>query len=109
MMSCYANDVMMLWYADEDLCRRYTHIPSVEHTISLSFIFRLHRLFFGVSALTFCCKPPLGASSPFTSAVFALTFRASPYTSAELAFIFRCKLCIPFGTTFEQKTYAALP
>jgi hypothetical protein len=21
----------------------------------------------------------------------------------------RCKLCIPFGTTFEQKTYAALP
>jgi hypothetical protein len=42
-------------------------------------------------------------------AVFALTFRALPYTSAESAFIFRCKLCIPFGTTFEQKTYAALP
>jgi hypothetical protein len=34
----------------------------------LPFIFRLHRLFFGVSALTFRCKPPLGASSPFTSA-----------------------------------------
>jgi hypothetical protein len=65
MTSCYANDVMMLWYADEVLCRRYTHIPSVEHTISLPFIFRLHRLFFGVSALTFRCKPPLGASSPF--------------------------------------------
>ena len=38
---------------------------------------------------------------PSTSAVFALTFRASPYTSAESAFIFRCKLCIAFGTTFE--------
>src|SRR5690348_1783106 len=104
MMSCYANDVMMLWYAN-DVCAEDTHIPTVEHTISLSFIFRLHRLFFGVSALTFRCKPPLGASSPFTSAVFALTFRASPYTSAESAFIFRCKLCIPFRTTFEQKTY----
>jgi hypothetical protein len=39
----------------------------------------------------------------------ALTFRASPYTSAESALTFRYKLCIPFGTTFEQKTYAALP
>jgi hypothetical protein len=38
-----------------------------------------------------------------------LTFRASPYTSVESVFIFRCKLCIPFGMTFEQKTYAALP
>jgi hypothetical protein len=91
------------------LCRRYTHIPTIEHTIFLPFIFRLHRLFFGVSALTFRCKPPLGAFSPFTSAVFALTFRASPYTSVESVFIFRCKLCIPFGMTFEQKTYAALP
>jgi hypothetical protein len=43
------------------------------------------------------------------SAVFALTFRASPYILVESAFIFRRKLCIPFGTTFEQKTYAALP
>jgi hypothetical protein len=46
------------------------------------------------SAFIFRCKPPLGASSPFTS--------------AESAFIFRCRLCIPLGTTFEQKTYAAL-
>jgi hypothetical protein len=32
--------------------------------VSLSFIFRLHRLFFGVSALTFRCKfcIPLGTS-----------------------------------------------
>jgi hypothetical protein len=66
-------------------------------------------LFFDVSALTFRCKPPLGASSPFISAVFTLTFRASPYISAESALTFRCKLCIPLGTTFEQKTYAALP
>src|SRR5688572_20845187 len=82
---------------------------SLRNNKSLSFIFRLHRLFFGVSALTFCCKPPLGASSPFISAVFVLTFRASPYISAESALTFHYKLCIPLGTTFEQKTYAALP
>ena len=86
---------MMLCYAKWYLCRRYTHIPSVKHTIFLSFIFRLHRLFFGVSALTFCCKPPLGASSPSISAVSALTFRckpplgaSSPFISAESAFMF---------------------
>jgi hypothetical protein len=62
-------------------------IPLGMTQISLPLIFRLHRLFFGVSALSFRCKPPLGASSPSTS--------------AELAFIFRCKLCIPLGTTFE--------
>jgi hypothetical protein len=56
----------------------------------LPFIFRLHRLFFGVSALTFRCKPPLGASSPYILAESALTFRckpplgaSSPYISAE--------------------------
>jgi hypothetical protein len=38
-----------------------------------------------------------------------LTFRASPYISAESAFIFRCKLCIPFGTTFEQKNLRCAP
>jgi hypothetical protein len=55
---------MMLWYAKWYLCRRYTHIPAVKHTISLPFIFRLHRLFFGVSAFTFRCKfcIPLGTS-----------------------------------------------
>jgi hypothetical protein len=62
-------------------------IPLGMTQIFLPLIFRLHRLFFGVSTLTFRCKPPLGASSPFTS--------------AESAFIFRCKLCIPLGTTFE--------
>jgi hypothetical protein len=89
---------------------------SATNTLSLPFIFRLHRLFFGVSALTFRCKPPLGASSPFISAVSAFIFRCKPPLGASLpfisvvsAFIFRCKLCIPFGTTFEQKTYAAFP
>jgi hypothetical protein len=97
--------------------------------IVLPLIFRPHRLLFGVSTLTFRCKPPLGASSPFTSAESAFIFRckpplgasspftsaesafifrckpplgaSSPFTSAESAFIFRCKLYIPLGTTFE--------
>jgi hypothetical protein len=76
--------------------------------IFLPLIFRLHCLFFDVPALTFRCKPPLGASSPFTSAESAFIFRCkpplgaySPFTSAESAFIFHCKLCIPLGTTFE--------
>jgi hypothetical protein len=47
-----------------DICAEDTHIPTVEYTISLSFIFRLHRLFFDVSALTFHYKfcIPLGTS-----------------------------------------------
>jgi hypothetical protein len=83
-------------------------IPLGMTQISLPLIFRLHRLFSGVSALTFRYKPPLGASSPFTSAESAFIFRckaplgaSSPFTSEESAFIFRCKLCIPLGTTFE--------
>jgi hypothetical protein len=83
-------------------------IPLEMIQIFLPLIFRLHRLLFGVSALTFRCKPPLGASSLFTSAESAFIFRckpplgaSSPFTSAESAFIFRCRLCIPLGTTFE--------
>jgi hypothetical protein len=83
-------------------------IPLGMTQISLPFIFRLHRLFFGVSALTFRCKPPLGASLPSISVESAFIFRckpplgaSSPSISAESAFIFRCKLCIPLGTTFE--------
>jgi hypothetical protein len=88
---------------------------------------KTHNLF--RSALTFRCKPPLGASSPFTSAESAFIFHcksplgaSSPFTFggirvdfSRFAFYlggisvyFRCKLCIPFGTTFEQKTYTAL-
>jgi hypothetical protein len=79
------NDVMMLCYAKRYLCRKYTHPCN-----------KAHNLF--ISALTFRCKPPLGASSPFTSAELAFIFRckpplgaSSPFTSAESAFIFRCK------------------
>jgi hypothetical protein len=65
MMLCYAK-----WCNDVMLCemmfmpKTHTHTPIVEYTISLSLIFRLHRLFFGVSALTFRCKfcIPLGTS-----------------------------------------------
>jgi hypothetical protein len=44
--------------------KTHTHISIVEYTISLPFIFWLHRLFFGASALTFRCKfcIPLGTS-----------------------------------------------
>jgi hypothetical protein len=91
-----------------DICAEGPHTFPVEHIIFLPF--------FGVSALTFRCKPPLGASSPFISAISAFICRckphlgaSSPFISAVAAFIFRCKLCIPFGTTFEQKTYAAFP
>jgi hypothetical protein len=44
----------------------------VEYTISLPFIFQLHRLFFGVSALTFRCKfcIPLGTSFELLSLLF---------------------------------------
>jgi hypothetical protein len=78
---------MMLWYAKWYLCRRYTHIPTVEHIISLSFIFRLHRLFFGVSALTFRCKfcIPLGTSFE----LLRLLFRRYLHWLFTLRLIFR--------------------
>ena len=57
-----------------------THIRSHNH--NRYFLRNNH-----ISALTFRRKPPLGASSPFTSAESALTFR--------------CKLCIPLGTSLE--------
>jgi hypothetical protein len=73
-------------------------IPLGMTQISLPLIFWLHRLFFGVSVLTFRCKPPLGASSPSTSAESAFIFcckpplgASSPSTSAESAFIFSCR------------------
>ena len=64
---CYVmrNDVMMLCYTKWYFVpKTHTDIPILEYTIPLPFIFRLHRLFFGVSALTFRCKfcIPLGTS-----------------------------------------------
>jgi hypothetical protein len=55
------NDVIMLCYAKWYLCRRYTHLCN-----------RAHNLF--ISALTFRCKPPLGASSPFTFSGISVYF-----------------------------------
>ena len=84
-----------------------THIRSHNH--NRYFLRNNH-----ISALIFRCKPPLGASSPFTSAESALTFRCKLciplgttlellrlLLSAESAFIFRCKLCIPLETSLE--------
>ena len=70
MYDAYAmqNDVMMLCYVDDICSERYTR--SCDKTYKI-----------------FHYKPPLGASSPFTSAESALTFR--------------CKLCIPLGTSLE--------
>jgi hypothetical protein len=59
-----------------DICAEDTHIPEVEHTI------------FFISALTFRCKPPLGASSPFTSAESAFIFRYKPPLGASSPFTF---------------------
>jgi hypothetical protein len=104
MMLCCAR-----WY----LCRRRTHISTTEHTISLSFIFWLHRLFFGVSALTFRCKfcIPLGTSFE----LLCLLFRRYSRWLFALRLIFRWYLalhslwndfwaeklyCAPLGTTF---------
>jgi hypothetical protein len=79
----------------------------VEYTISLPFIFQLHRLFFGVSALTFRCKfcIPLGLLN-----LFAFYFSGIRVDFLRFALYFGgIWLCIPFGTTFVQKTYTALP
>jgi hypothetical protein len=112
---CYVmqNDVMMLCYAKWYLCRRHTHIPMVEYTISLPFIFQLHRLFFGVSTLTFRCKfcIPLGTSFE----LLRLLFRQYSRWLFALRLIFQRYLalhslwndfwvenlhCAPLGTTF---------
>jgi hypothetical protein len=61
MLMLCKNDVMMLCYAKWFLCRRYTHPCN-----------RAHNLF--ISALTFRCKPPLGASSPFTFSGISVYF-----------------------------------
>jgi hypothetical protein len=94
-----------------------TFIPLGMIEVSLPLIFRLHRLFFGVSS-----------ASPWERLLnfFAFYFGGSfcvDFSRFALYFgdIFRVDfsrfalyfggiwLCIPLGTTFEQKTYAALP
>jgi hypothetical protein len=77
MYDAYAmqNDVMMLCYVRWYLFRRYTHIPVKTHNPFKS-------------ALTSHCKPPLGASSPFTSAESAFIFRCKPPLGASSPFTF---------------------
>jgi hypothetical protein len=72
-----------------DICAEDPHtFPSEAHILFAVY-------FLVVSALTFRCKPPLGASSPFISAVSAFIFlckpplgASSPFISAVSAFIF---------------------
>ena len=88
-------------------------IPLGMTDVSLPFIFRLHRLFFGVSAMTFRCKfcIPLGTSFE----LLRLLFRLYSRWLFALRLIFRRYLalhslwndfwaenlhCTPLGTTF---------
>jgi hypothetical protein len=95
------NDV----YAEDT----HSHPHSGIHNLFAAY-FLLHRLFlfFGVSALTFRCKfcIPLGTSLNF----FAFYFGSIRVDFSCFALYFGdIWLCIPFGTTFEQKIYTALP
>jgi hypothetical protein len=70
MYDAYAmrNDAMMLCYVRWCLLRRCTRIPATKHIIFY--------------------KPPLGASSPFTSAESAFIFRCKPPLGASSPFTF---------------------
>jgi hypothetical protein len=79
--------------------KTHTHIPIVEYTMSLSSIFWLHRLFFGVSALTFRCKfcIPLGTSFELLRLLFRQNLR---WLSLWNDFWAENLHCAPLGTTF---------
>ena len=83
-------------------CNKTQSFISLPQELLRLLLQRNQRLFFAVSL-------PQELLRLLLSAVFALTFRASPFTQAVSALTFRCMLCIPFGTTLEQKTYTALP
>jgi hypothetical protein len=53
------------------------------------FTFQLHRLLFSVSALTFRCKPRLGASSPFTFSGISVDFSLQVSLRSFFAFYFQ--------------------
>ena len=76
MYDAYAmrNDAMMLCYVRWCLFRKYTY--SCDKIQSFE------------SALSFYYKPPLGASSPFTSAESAFIFRCKPPLGASSPFTF---------------------
>ena len=69
------------WCDDVMLCKM-VFIPKI-HAHPRN---KTHNLF--RSALTFRCKPPLGASSPFTSAESAFIFRCKPPLGASSPFTF---------------------
>jgi hypothetical protein len=113
-MLCYAK-----WCDDVMLCKMmfvpktHIHIPIMEYTISLPFIFRLHRLFFGVSALTFRYKFCIPLGTYFE--LFRLLFWRYSLWLFALRLIFRRYLALhslrndfwaenlhyaPLGTTF---------
>jgi hypothetical protein len=113
-MLCYAK-----WCDDVMLCKMmfmpkiHTHTPIVEYTISLPLIFRLHHLFFGVSALTFRCKFCISLGTSFE--LLRLLFRRYLRWLFALRLIFRRYLALhslwndfwaenlhyaPLGTTF---------
>ena len=73
---------------------------------------KTHNLF--KSALTFCCKPPLGASSPFTFGGIRVDFSRFAFYLGGISVDFSLYAlhslwndfgaenlhCVPFGTTF---------
>jgi hypothetical protein len=76
-------------------------VPLGTIKISLPLNFQLHRLFFGVSSAS-----PKERLLNF----FAFYFGGIRIDFSCFALYFGgIWLCIPFGTTFEQKTYTALP
>jgi hypothetical protein len=78
-----------------------TFIPLGMTEDTLPFIFRLHRLFFGVSSAS-----PEECLLNF----FAFYFDGIRIDFSRFTIYFGgIWLCIPLGTTFEQKTYVALP
>ena len=95
-------EVMFIPKTHTHPCNKTQSFISLPQELLRLLLQRNQRLFFAVSL-------PQELLRLLLSAVFALTFRASPFTQAVSALTFRCMLCIPFGTTLEQKTYTALP
>jgi hypothetical protein len=100
---------MMRWYdakndanaEDSPTLKHNLCVPLGTIKISLLLIFWLHRLFFSVSS-----------ASPYERLLnfFAFYFGGIHVDFSRFTLYFGgIWLCIPFGTTFEQKTYTALP
>jgi hypothetical protein len=79
---CRANDVQRHTYKATTIA----FIPLGMTKVSLPFIFRLHRLFFGVSALTFRCKFCITLGTSFE--LLRLVFRRYRVDFLRFAFYF---------------------